>query len=276
MAQIREAAAYLRQRIEMAPRAGLILGTGLSGLAASIGNATAIPYGDIPHFPKSTVQSHRGELISGTLQGVPVLAMAGRFHFYEGYSMKEVTFPIRVMKLLGIELLIVSNAAGGASRRVTTGDLAVIRDHINLFPENPLRGRNLDELGPRFPDLVDAYDPALIALAHQLAETRGLTLKEAVYAGVPGPNLETRAEFHYFNSIGADVVGMSTVPEVLVARHMGLRVVGFSVVTNEGWREDRQPASVEEVIAMAGKVAPRLEQLVEDLLVKHFENPDPK
>lgn len=261
-----EAAAYLAGRTDLKPKAGIILGTGLSGLSDSLEQACAIPYGDIPHFPRSTVQSHRGELIFGYLGGVPVVTMAGRFHYYEGYSMKEVTFPVRVMQQLGIGRLIVSNASGGASRRVSAGDLAVITDHLNLFPENPLRGPNTDELGPRFPDMVDAYDPGMIALAKEVAEQEGIILKEAVYVGVPGPNLETRSEFMYFRTIGADVVGMSTVPEVLVARHMNIPVLAFTVVTNEGWNKDREPATVEEIIDQSGEVAPRLEALVKRVL----------
>jgi purine-nucleoside phosphorylase len=266
MDRIREASEYIKGRTGLRPRAGIILGTGLSGLASAIEGGVSIPYSDIPHFPQSTVQSHKGELIIGKLGEVTVVAMAGRFHYYEGYNMKEVTFPVRVMKLLGVERLVVSNASGGASLRVAAGDLAIITDHLNLFPDNPLRGANLDELGPRFPDMVDAYDKEMILLAKKIAVESGIDLKEAVYAGVPGPNLETRAEFLYFRSIGADVVGMSTIPEVLVARHMDIPVMAFTAVTNEGWSEDRVPATVEEVIEQSGEIAPKMESMVKSVL----------
>jgi purine-nucleoside phosphorylase len=270
MEQIYDAADFIKSRTGMSPRAGIILGTGLSGLAASIVNAISIPYAEIPHFPSSTVQSHKGELIVGKLGDVEVVAMAGRFHYYEGYTMQEVTFPVRVMKLLGIERLVISNASGGASEKVQAGDLAVITDHLNLFPDNPLRGPNLDELGPRFPDMVDAYDRDMIKLSKRIAAERGVDLKEAIYAGVPGPNLETRAEFLYFRSIGADVVGMSTIPEVLVARHMNIPVLAFTAVTNEGWHSDRQPATVEEVIKQSEEIAPQLQSIVSHVLHEIF------
>lgn len=264
--QMRASAAFIQSKIGERPRTGIILGTGLSGLASAIENAVRIPYQEIPNFPVSTVQSHKGELIFGEIAGHHVVCMAGRFHYYEGYSMREVTFPVRVMKLLGIEHLIVSNAAGGVSQKVTEGDVAVLVDHISLFPDNPLRGKNLDEFGPRFPDLVDAYDKAMIATAMATANHHGIDLKKAVYAGVPGPNLETRAEFGYFKAIGADLVGMSTIPEVIVARHMSLRVMALSVVTNEGWRESRVEASVDDVIKMASSREPVMIEIVRGVL----------
>jgi purine-nucleoside phosphorylase len=269
--KIQESAAFIQGRAGVSPRAGIILGTGLSGLAKSIDDAVRIPYIDIPNFPVSTVERHMGELILGSLSGIPVVAMAGRFHYYEGYSMQEVTFPVRVMKLLGIEHLVVSNAAGGVSEKVRQGDIAVITDHISLFPENPLRGRNMDIFGPRFPDLVDAYDGDLVNMAAVLAHDRGIDLKQVVYVGVPGPTLETRSEFGYFKAIGADVVGMSTIPEVIVARHMDLPVLAFSIVTNEGLSEDREPATVEDVIAESAKAASKLEVLVAAVLQSIYD-----
>ncbi|MEZ5021922.1 MAG: purine-nucleoside phosphorylase [Chitinophagales bacterium] len=220
----------------------------------------------MPHFPVSTVQSHQGELIIGKLGGVTVVAMAGRFHYYEGYSMKEVTFPIKVLKLLGIKHIILSNASGSAHPNFNTGDIVVIKDHINFQPENPLRGVNLDELGPRFPDMVNAYDEQLIHLAQLASDKLNYPIKEAVYVGVQGPNLETKAEFKFFRAIGGDIVGMSTVPEVIVANHMNLPVLAFSVVTNEGWTEDRQEANVDEIIAVAQKAAKKLEKIVIQVL----------
>ncbi|MEZ5002991.1 MAG: purine-nucleoside phosphorylase [Chitinophagales bacterium] len=263
---IRAAVEYIQSKCKVSPKIGIVLGTGLSGLASSIQHAIKIPYSDIPHFPISTVQSHQGELIIGQLGNANVIAMAGRFHFYEGYSMKQVTFPIKVLKLLGIEQIILSNASGSAHPDFNTGDIVVIKDHINLQPENPLRGINLDELGPRFPDMVNAYDQNLLEMALVAADQLDYPLKQAVYVGVQGPNLETKAEFKFFRIIGGDIVGMSTVPEVIVANHMHLPVLAFSVVTNEGWSEDRDEANVDEIIAVAQKASKKLEQIVERVL----------
>lgn len=270
MEQFKKAAAFLQNKWKHAPKVGLVLGTGLSGLSNSIKEAIRIPYAEIPNFPISTVQSHKGELIFGLLHGVPVVAMAGRFHYYEGYSMKEVTFPIRVLKLLGIEFLILSNASGGVHPKFSTGDLALINDHINLQPENPLRGENLDEFGPRFPDMVTPYDEELQNLALEAAAQTNIDLKTAVYVGVQGPNLETKAEFKYFKIIGAHIVGMSTVPEVIVANHMKLPVLAFSIVTNEGYAEDRVEANVDEIIAVAEQASKKLEKLVQQVLQSKF------
>ena len=271
MTNIQEAAAYLKSKGFEKPKVGIILGTGLSGLSNVIEQSIEIPYSKIPHFPISTVESHKGSLIYGKISGIDVVTMAGRFHYYEGYSMKEVTFPIRVMKLLGIETLIVSNASGSTNPGFETGDLVVIKDHINMHHENPLRGQNLDALGPRFPDLENAYDKNLIELAHKQAALFEMELKEAVYVGVPGPNLETHAEFNYFRIIGGDIVGMSTVPEVIVANHMSLSVLAFSIITNEGWSTDRQKAIVEEIIAVAEKQSEKLQKLVKNILKTLYE-----
>lgn len=263
---IQAAVAYIQSKCNENPNVGIVLGTGLSGLSAAIQDPISIKYNDIPHFPTSTVQSHQGELIIGKLGGVTAVAMAGRFHYYEGYSMKEVTFPIRVLKLLGIKHIILSNASGSAHPNFNTGDIVVIKDHINFQPENPLRGINLDTLGPRFPDMVNAYDEHLIHLAKLASDKLNYPIKEAVYVGVQGPNLETKAEFKFFRIIGGDIVGMSTVPEVIVANHMNLPVLAFSVVTNEGWSEDRQEANVDEIISVAQKAAKKLEKIVIQVL----------
>ncbi len=260
--KIKAAVAFIQNKVPHVPDVGLVLGTGLSGLSDAIEHAISIPYADIPNFPVSTVQSHKGELIIGSLGGTLVVAMAGRFHYYEGYSIAEVTFPIKVMKLLGIRQLILSNASGGVSPSFHTGDIAVIKDHINMQPENPLRGENIDELGPRFPDLVNAYDSKLLSKAMHAAKELGVHLKQAVYVGVQGPNLETKAEFKFFRIMGGDIVGMSTVPEAIVANHMNLPVLAFSIVTNKGWTEDRKEANVDEIIAVANQSSDKLKEIV--------------
>ena len=229
--QVEQATAYIQQHLQAPVSLGIILGTGLGNLASQIQVELEIPYQDIPHFPISTVESHSGTLLIGTLAGKQVLAMKGRFHYYEGYSMKEVTFPIRVMKQLGVQTLLVSNASGGLNPKQQVGEVMVISDHINLFPENPLRGKNYEEWGPRFPDMSESYSPRLIALALQIAQERGIKLHTGTYCGVEGPNLETPAEYSYLRTIGGDAVGMSTVPEVLVACHSGMEVFGISAIT---------------------------------------------
>ena len=265
--QIQEAIAYLRSQTEFAPRFGIILGTGLGKLSDDIEVAAEIPYGDIPHFPVSTVQSHKGKLIFGTLDGHPIVAMAGRFHYYEGYTMKQVTFPVRVMKFLGIERLFISNAAGSVSQHIFAGDLTFIKDHINLHAENPLRGENDIRLGPRFPDMLHAYDRKLNAKALEIARHHGIPAHEGVYLGLQGPNLETPAEYNMAHRMGADLVGMSTIPEVLVARHMELPVFVVSVATNKCFPvEEIQETTVEDVIAVAEEAEPRLRIIVKELL----------
>ena len=263
--EIQETAKWLRERMHCQPQTAIILGTGLGTLAEDINPCTEIPYKDIPHFPVSTVEGHEGKLIFGRLGGKDVIAMKGRFHYYEGYTMKEVTFPVRVMYELGVRTLFVSNAAGGANPSFSVGDIMVITDHINAFPENPLRGQNLPT-GPRFPSMNDAYDKSLIALAYKVAAEQGLHLVRGTYYGVPGPSYETPAEYRAFHILGGDAVGMSTVPEVIVARHCGIKVFGLSVITNMGLTEDGEAASHDEVQAAAHDVQPRLRMLVKKMM----------
>jgi purine-nucleoside phosphorylase len=264
---IQEAASFIRQRTNFQPSTGIILGTGLGRLADEIEAEAVIDYKDIPHFPTSTVQSHRGKLIFGKLAGAPVVAMAGRFHYYEGYSMQQVTFPVRVMKALGVERLIISNAAGSTNAAIEAGDLVFIKDHINLQPENPLRGANDERLGVRFPDLLHTYDRAMIAQATAIAQAKGIRAHEGVYVALPGPNLETPAEYNYVHAIGGDVVGMSTVPEVLVAKHAGLRIFVVSVVSNKCYPiEEIRETSVEDVIAMVEGVEPKVALIVREMV----------
>ncbi len=232
--RINETAAYLRTHIAVQPKVGIILGTGLGNLATQIVDAQEIPYTEIPNFPVSTVEGHSGKLIIGKLGNTQVLAMQGRFHYYEGYGMKDVTFPVRVMNALGIKNLFVSNASGGVHPDFEIGDLMIITDHINLFPENPLRGKNYNELGPRFPDMSEAYNHELIARAKQIASENNIHVVEGVYVGTTGPTFETPSEYKYFRIIGGDAVGMSTVPEVIVANHCGMRVFGMSIITDLG------------------------------------------
>lgn len=248
------------------PRVGMILGTGLSGVADQIETEATIAYGDIPHFPESTVQSHTGQLVCGRLAGIEIVAMEGRFHHYEGYSLQEVTFPVRVMKALGIDTLIVTNAAGGMNPQYALADLMVIEDHINLMPDNPLRGPNDDRLGPRFPDMSQPYDRQLIDLARTTALELQIPTWKGVFVAVPGPNLETRAEYRMLRAMGADVVGMSTVPEVIVAVHAGLRVLGFSIVTDLCLPDALEPAEIEKIIAVAGAGGERLARLIPAIL----------
>jgi purine-nucleoside phosphorylase len=229
-----EAAEYIAARISEKPETGIILGSGLGLLAARIRPANVIPYGEIPHFVRSTAAGHSGNLIAGRLGRRPVLAMQGRFHYYEGYTMRQVTFPVRVMHLLGVKNLLVSNAAGGINETFKVGDLMIIRDHINLLP-NPLVGENDDTFGPRFPDMTRAYDRELIRSMEEIAAAHRIPLRKGVYVGLTGPSFETPAEYAFYGSAGGDAIGMSTVPEVIVARHAGLRVFGMSVITNEGY-----------------------------------------
>jgi len=248
------------------PRVGLVLGTGLGALAREIEAEANIPYPEIPFFPRSTVESHKGQMVCGTLAGHSVMAMEGRFHLYEGYSPWHVTFPIRVMKELGCRLLIVSNAGGGLNPLFNKGDLVVIEDHINLMGLNPLIGPNDDRLGPRFPDLIEPYDRALQNLALKLALEQNIVAHRGVYVAVVGPNLETRAEYRYLRGIGADVVGMSTVPEVLVAVHSGMRVLGFSIVTDMCLPDALKPVRIEEIIAVANEAEVKLRTIVRGVL----------
>ncbi|MEO1436794.1 MAG: purine-nucleoside phosphorylase [Bacteroidota bacterium] len=265
--RIQEAVAYIEKRAAFQPKHGIVLGTGLSNLTSEMKVVQAIPYGDIPHFPISTVQSHKGQLVLGYLGDEPVVAMAGRFHYYEGYSMEQVTFPIRVMKFLGIDRLIISNAAGGTQAHLHAGDLVFIRDHINLQPENPLRGVNDERLGPRFPDMLKTYDADMLAKAEEAAEKLGISAYTGVYVGLQGPNLETPAEYEYLHRIGGDVVGMSTVPEVIVARHMSVPVFVVSVVTNRCYPiHELTETTVDEVIQVAQSSEPKVTAIVKTLI----------
>jgi purine-nucleoside phosphorylase len=248
------------------PKVGLVLGTGLGALAREIEAEATIPYPEIPYFPRSTVESHKGQLVCGTLAGQSVMAMEGRFHLYEGYSPSQVTFPIRVMKQLGCRLLIVSNAAGGLNPLTNKGDLIVIEDHINLMGLNPLIGPNDERLGPRFPDLIEPYDRELQKLALKIALEQNIVAHKGVYVAVVGPNLETRAEYRFLRTIGADVVGMSTVPEVLVAVHAGMKVLGFSIITDMCLPDALEPVRIEEIIAVANLAEVKLRTVVTGVL----------
>ena len=263
---IDEAVRYLRTRTAMQPPIGIILGTGLGGLVREIRAEVVVEYEDIPHFPVSTVESHHGRLIFGTLAGKQVAVMQGRFHFYEGYSLQQVTFPVRVMKALGVSTLLISNAAGGMNPHFSRGDLMVITDHINLLGGNPLIGPNDESLGPRFPDMSEPYDRGLQKLAEDVALDLKVRLQRGVFVAVPGPNLETRAEYRFLRLIGADAVGMSTVPEDIVAIHSGMRVLGMSIITDECFPDALQPANVDEIIAVAMAAEPTLTAIMKGVV----------
>ncbi|MDP2576476.1 MAG: purine-nucleoside phosphorylase [Candidatus Palauibacterales bacterium] len=260
--KIRAAADTIRARTQVEPRIGIVLGTGLGALAEEIHTESVIPYADIPDFPIPTVESHSGRLLLGHLEGQPVVAMQGRFHRYEGYTLQEVTFPIRVFRDLGADTLIVSNACGGMNPLWSVGDLMLIADHISLLGDGPLIGPNADELGPRFPDMSEPYDHALQEVALEVAKELRITLRRGVYVAVPGPNLETRAEYRFLRAIGADVVGMSTVPEVIVAVHSGMAVLGISIITDACLPDALKPANIEEIIRIAREAEPRLTSLI--------------
>lgn len=260
-----EAAEFIRARWKTSPRAGMILGTGLGGLATQISVEATIPYANIPHFPVSTVASHAGQLVLGTLSGVPVVAMEGRFHYYEGYTLAEVTFPVRVLRALGAEILVVTNAAGGMNPKFALADIVLIDDHINLHPDNPLRGVNDDRLGPRFPDMSRPYDPELLRLTTEAARALEIPVHKGVLVSVPGPNLETRAEYRMLRMMGADVVSMSTVPEVIVANHSGMRTLGMSIVTDLCFPDTLEPAELEKIIEVANRGGERLAKLIPKL-----------
>jgi purine-nucleoside phosphorylase len=260
--KIQEACAVISARWPHAPAAGIILGSGLGGAAAAITETVTIPYEEIPHFAKSTAHGHTGQLVCGMLEGVPVLVLEGRMHAYEGYPLAQITFPVRVMKQLGARLLIVTNACGGMNPQYRTGDLMVIDDHINLLNDNPLTGINDERLGPRFPDMSAPYTPALIDMALEVARRENFTAHRGVYVAVTGPNLETRAEYRFLRGIGADVVGMSTVPEVIVAVHAGLDVLGISVITDMCLPDALEVATVEKILAVARSAEPKLRAIV--------------
>lgn len=264
----REAADYLSSRITGNPETAIILGSGLGSLADQIEDAVVIPYREIPHFMHSTAAGHKGNFICGRLGGKQVLAMQGRFHYYEGYTMRQVTFPVRVMKLLGVKNLLVSNAAGGINTNFKVGDLMIIRDHINMMP-NPLIGPNDEQFGTRFPDMTRAYDREFIGLVEEIAASHGISLKKGVYVGLTGPSFETPAEYAFYGRVGGDAIGMSTVPEVIVARHAGLRVFGMSVITNEGYHfADDFVNDGADVIVAANQAAAVMTVLFRELVAK--------
>jgi len=260
--QIAEATEYLRSKSGTEPAVGIILGTGLGGLAHEIEVETTISYKDIPHFPISTVETHEGKLLFGRLAGKAVMAMQGRFHYYEGYSMKQITFPVRVMSKLGVKTLLISNACGGMNPDFRRGDIMLIDDQINLLGDNPLIGPNLDEFGPRFPDMSEPYSQKLKELAFQAAAEAGISLQRGVFVSVSGPNLETKAEYKFLRIIGADGVGMSTVPENIVAVHCGMQVLGLSVITDECFPDSLQPVNIDDIIEAAKKAEPKLTKIM--------------
>lgn len=264
---IAESVAAIRAKVPKArPAVGIIFGTGLSSLRADVRRARTIPYTQIPHFVRSTVESHPGELVLGTLEGHEIVAMRGRFHAYEGWNFGEITYPVRVMKALGVRTLIVSNACGLMNPRWSTGEVMLIEDHINLMGGNPLVGVNRDELGPRFPDMSAPYDPALMKLAMEAAQETGVRLEKGVYVAVLGPNLETRAEYRMLRALGADVVGMSTVPEVIVAAHTGLKVLGLSVMTDACFPDALHATALEDILAKAAEAEPKMNLIVRGVL----------
>lgn len=264
--QIEETVAHIRSRWDGQPRAGIILGTGLGSVTEQIEIEAALDYEEIPNFPQSTAISHAGRLVCGRLAGLPVIAMEGRLHMYEGYSLKSVTLPVRVFRAMGADLLVVSNACGGMNPRYATGDIMLIDDHINLMGDNPLIGINDDRLGPRFPDMSEPYDLKLVDRALRIAREEDIVAHRGVFVAVAGPNLETAAEYRFLRIIGADVVGMSTVPEVIVAVHAGMRVIGFSCVTDMCLPDALEAADVDKIVAVAREAEPRLSRLVTRVL----------
>jgi purine-nucleoside phosphorylase len=260
--RIAEAASFIKEQgIEKAPRFGIVLGTGLAAMIKHIQQPLSIPYNTIPHFPEATVEYHKGTLVYGYMGDVPVIAMQGRFHYYEGYSMQQITFPVRVLKALGVQHILLSNAAGGMNPHFKKGDLVLIEDHINLLPDNPLRGVSYPEFGPRFVDMSAPYDAALNTQLKQAAEAQAVVLKTGIYVAVMGPNLETKAEYRWLRSTGADMVGMSTVPEVIVAAQIGLKCAAVSVITDECDPDHLQPVNIAEIIEVAGKADDKLSRV---------------
>jgi len=267
--QLKEAVNFIRTRTKMKPDVGIILGTGLGGLAKEIARETVIDYEEIPHFSVSTVESHHGKLIFGELAGKKVVAMQGRFHYYEGYSMQQITFPVRVMGAkggLGVRTLLISNAAGALNPLFRRGDVMLVVDHINLLGDNPLIGPNEDDLGPRFPDMSEAYNRKLVALAEDVALDRKIRVQKGVYAAMTGPNLETGAEYRFLRIIGADAVGMSTIPETIAANHMRMKVLGISIITDECFPDALRPTNVEEIIKVANKAEPKLTRIMKEVV----------
>ena len=268
--RIQETASWLKARMTTCPTTAIVLGTGLGQLASEITDTYEFAYQDIPNFPVSTVEGHSGRLIFGKLGGIDIMAMQGRFHYYEGYSMKEVTFPVRVMYELGIKTLFVSNAAGGMNPQFKVGDLMIITDHINFFPEHPLRGKNFPT-GPRFPDMHETYDLSLVALADKIAQEKGIPVQHGVYVGVQGPTFETPAEYKMYHLLGGDAVGMSTVPEVIVAHHCGIRTFGVSVITDLGGFDDPVEVSHEEVQEAANAAQPLMTEIMREMIKRSLE-----
>jgi len=266
MQKIDETIDFIKSKINAKPEVGIILGTGLGGLVSEINIESVLSYEDIPHFPLSTVESHSGKLIFGKLSGKSVVAMQGRFHYYEGYSMQEITYPVRVMKFLGAATLIVSNACGSLNPYIKISSLMVIDDHINLLGDNPLIGKHYPEMGPRFVDMSQPYSRSLIELAEETAIKNQIKLHKGVYAAMSGPSLETRAEYRFLRIIGADVIGMSTIPECIVANQMGMKALGFSIITDECYPDALEPVSLEEIIAVANKTEPKLTLLIKEIL----------
>lgn len=264
--QFKESVDYILSKTNVKPSVGIVLGTGLGGLVKEIEVENEISYADIPNFPVSTVESHSGKLIFGKLGGKNVVAMQGRFHYYEGYDFKQVTYPIRVMKLLGIEKLFVSNASGGVNPDFIVGEIMILNDHINFFPGNPLIGKNFDELGPRFPDMSEPYCPNMIQIAKEIAKENDIRIAEGTYLGLTGPTLETPAEYKFVRTIGADAVGMSTVPEVIVARHMEIPVFAISIITDLGVPGKIKKVSLEEVIEVASRQEPKMTLILKELI----------
>ncbi|MCP5061589.1 MAG: purine-nucleoside phosphorylase [Ignavibacteriae bacterium] len=264
--KINETLKVIREKTSEDYTIGIVLGTGLGGLVSEIEVENEIDYSELPHFPLSTVESHQGKLIFGKVNGKNIVAMQGRFHFYEGYSMQQITYPIRVMKFLGVNTLLVSNACGGMNPIYSRGDVMVMLDQINLLGDNPLIGKNEDEFGPRFPDMSEPYDLELIALAEKIALENNIKLQKGVYIAVPGPNLETKAEYRFLRTTGADVVGMSTVPENIVANHMGMKVLGFSIITDECFPDSLKPVNVQEIIATAMEAEPKMTMIMKEVI----------
>lgn len=264
--QLAETVGSLKPKLKVSPEIGIILGTGLGGLAKEIESDLVIPYEEIPHFVYSTVEGHAGKLHFGKLGGKQVMAMQGRFHYYEGYTMKQITYPVRVMKALGVKVMLVSNACGCMNPLYRAGDLMIMDDHINLLGDNPLIGPNHDDLGPRFPDMSEPYSKRLISLAEKIAMELGIKVQRGTYVAVSGPNLETRAEYRFLRTIGADVVGMSTVPEIIVARHAGLECFGMSIVTDEGFADCLKPADIPQIYKNAAEAEPKMTKIMKGLI----------
>ncbi len=266
--KINETLKVIKQHTDEKYPVGIILGTGLGGLVKEINIEHEIDYANLPHFPVSTVESHKGKLIFGTLGDKKVVAMQGRFHYYEGYSMQQITYSVRVMNFLGVKTLLVSNACGGMNPEFQKGDVMLMIDHINLLGDNPLIGKNEEELGPRFPDMSEPYSNELISLAEKVAAENNIEIQKGVYVAVPGPNLETKAEYKFLRTIGADAVGMSTIPENIAANHMGIKVLGISIITDECFPDTLQPVNVEEIIATAQKAEPKMTLIMSEVIKK--------